>query len=67
MKHSIMLEKNPNDTWILLKQLVPGKSKQNKCNFQNPSTFNKFFFNSMGENVQRRETETSDQWIRCAG
>ena len=47
MKHSIMLEKNPKDTWNLLRQLVPGKLKQNKCNFQDPtisaSTFNNFF------------------------
>ena len=61
--------KNPKDTWI--RHLVPKKSKQNKCNFQNPtisaSTFNNFFCNSRGENVQRRETEASDQWIRCAG
>ena len=39
--------KNPKDTWNLLRQLVPGKSKQNKCNFENPtrsaSTFNTFF------------------------
>ena len=39
--------KNPKDIWNLLKQLVPEKSKQNKCNFQNPtisaSTFNNFF------------------------
>ena len=59
--------KNPKDTWNLLRQLVPGKSKQNKFNFQNPtisaSTFNNFFCNSRGENVQRRETEASDQWI----
>ena len=38
---------NPKDTWHLLRQLVPGESKQNKCNFQNPtmsaSTFNNFF------------------------
>ena len=38
---------NPKQTWNLLKQLVPGKSKQNKWNFQNPgiraSTFNNFF------------------------
>ena len=38
--------KNPKDTWNLLRQLVPGKAKQNKCNFQNParspSTFNNF-------------------------
>ena len=38
---------NPKDTWNLLRQLVPGKSKQNKFNFQNPtisaSTFNNFF------------------------
>ena len=38
---------NPKDTWNLLRQLVPGKSKQKKCNFQNPnrsaSTFNNFF------------------------
>ena len=38
---------NPEDTWILLRKLVPGKSKQNKCNFQNltvsASTFNDFF------------------------
>ena len=27
------------------------------------STFNKLFCNSRGENVQRRETEASDQWI----
>ena len=39
--------KNPKQTWNLLRQLVPGKSKQTKCNFQNPtssaSTFNNFF------------------------
>ena len=59
--------KNPKDTWNLLRQLVPGKSKQNKCNFQNPtinaSTFNFFATACRGENVQRRETEASDQWI----
>ena len=47
MMHSIMLKKNPKGTWNLLRQLVPGKSKQNKFNFQNPtisaSTFNNFF------------------------
>ena len=57
--------KNPKDSWNLIRQLAPGKSKQNKCNFQNPtisaSTFNNC--NSRGENVQRRETEASDQWI----
>ena len=57
---------NPKDTWDLLRQLVPGKSKQNKCNFQNPtisaSTFNNVFCNRKGENVQRSETEESDQW-----
>ena len=40
-------KKNPKDTWNLPRQLIPGKSKQNKCNFQNPtrsmSTFNNFF------------------------
>ena len=40
-------KKIPKDIWNLLRQLVPGKSKQNKCNFQNPtisaSTFNNFF------------------------
>ena len=39
--------KNHKETWNLLRQLVPGKSKQTKCNFQNPtrsaSTFNNFF------------------------
>ena len=39
--------KNPKDTWNLLRQLVPGKSKQTKCNFQNTtinaSNFNNFF------------------------
>ena len=39
--------KNPKNTWNLLRQLVPGKSKQNICNFQDPtisaSTFNNFF------------------------
>ena len=39
--------KNPKDTWNLLRQLVPGKSKQKKWNFQDPtrsaSTFNNFF------------------------
>ena len=39
--------KNPKDTWNLLRQLVKGKSKQNKCNFQDltisASTFNNFF------------------------
>ena len=39
--------KNPKETWNLLRQLVPGKSKQNKCNFQDPtisaSTFKNFF------------------------
>ena len=39
--------KNSKNTWNLLRQLVAGKSNQNKCNFQNPtrsaSTFNNFF------------------------
>ena len=39
--------KNPKDTWNLLRQLVPQKSKRTKCNFQNStgsaSTFNNFF------------------------
>ena len=38
---------NPKDTWNLLGQLVLEKSKQNKCNFLNPTisatTFNNFF------------------------
>ena len=38
---------NPKDTWNLQRQLVPGKSKQNKPNFQNPtitaSIFNNLF------------------------
>ena len=38
---------NRKDTWNLLKPLVSGKLKQNKCNFQNPtiraSTSNNFF------------------------
>ena len=57
---------NPKNTWNLQRQLVPGKSKQNKYNFQNPtisaSIFNNFL-NSRGENAQRHETEASDQWI----
>ena len=40
-------KKNPKDTCNLLRRLVPEKSKQNKCNFQNrtlsASTFNNFF------------------------
>ena len=40
-------KKNPKDSWNLLRQLVPGKSKQTKFNFHNPticaSTFNNFF------------------------
>ena len=59
------------DTWNLLRQLVPVKLKQNKCNFQNPtisaSILQELFCNSRGENVQRRETEASDQWIRHTG
>ena len=59
--------KNPIETWNLLRQPVPGKSKQNKCHFQNPtisaSTFNNFFCNSRGENVQQLETEASEQYI----
>ena len=39
--------RNPKETWNLLRQLVPGKLKQTKCNFLNPtiiaSTFNNFF------------------------
>ena len=67
MKQSIMLEKTPKDTWNLLRQLVPEKSKQNKCNFQNPhhkcQHIQQLFCNSRGENIQRRETEASDQWL----
>ena len=37
---------NPKDTRNQLRQLAPGQSKLNKCNFQNPtvstSTFNNF-------------------------
>ena len=58
---------NPKDTWHNLRQLVPGKSMQNKCNFQNPTIsasmhLQQLFCNSRGENVQRRETEELDQW-----
>ena len=28
---------NPKETWNLLKRLVPRKTKQIKCNFQNPT------------------------------
>ena len=39
--------KNPKDTWNHKATIVPGKSKQNKCNFHNPSisasTFNNCF------------------------
>ena len=63
--------KNLIKTWNLLRQPVPGKSKQNKCHYQNPtisaSTFNNFFCNSRGENVQQLETEASEQYIWCAG
>ena len=63
--------KNHKDTWNRLRQLVPGKSQPNKCNFQDPtisaSTFNNFFCNSREENVHGSETEASDQWIWYAG
>ena len=64
--------KNPKDTWNLLRQLVPGKSKQNKCNFQNPTisatTFNNFFATA-GEKTyndmkQRHQTNGFDVQAR---
>ena len=67
MYNSIMLEKNPKETWNLLRELVAGKSKEKKC-MQFPEPHHKCqhlqqnFCNSRGENVQRRETATSDQW-----
>ena len=60
---------NHKETWNLLRKLVPGKSKQNKCNFQNPtisaSTFNNFFFAAAGEKTyndvkQRHQTNGVD-------
>ena len=60
--------KNPKDIWNLLRKLVPGKSKKNKCNFQNPtrsaSTFNNFFVTA-GEKTynnmkQRHQTDGFD-------
>ena len=39
---------NPKETRNLQKRRVPGKSKQNKCNFENPtisaSTFNYYYY-----------------------
>ena len=59
-------KKNPNDTWDLLWQLVPEKSKQTKCNFQNPtisaSTFNNFFATAE-EKTYNDVKEASDQRI----
>ena len=53
---------NPKDTWHLLRQLVPGKSKQDKCNFQNPTiSASTNFFATAGEKTyndvkQRNQT-----------
>ena len=64
--------KNSKDTWNLLRQLVPGKSKEKKCNFQNPtiseSTFN--FFATAGEKTyndvkQRHQTNGFDVSGNC--
>ena len=64
--------KNPKDTWNLLRQLVPGKSKQTKCNFQNPtiseSTINNFYATA-GEKTyndvkQRHQTNGFDVHAR---
>ena len=60
MKHSIMLKKiiryqeptKATSTWKI-------KAKQ----MQFPEPHQQLFCNSRGENVQRRETEASDQWI----
>ena len=38
--------KNPKETWNLLRELVPGKSKKPKCNFQNPTISASTFSNS---------------------
>ena len=57
---------NPKVTWNLKMQLVPGKSKQNKCNTQNPTisehTFNNFLatagektYNDMKQRHQTKE------------
>ena len=64
--------KNPKDTWNLQRQLVPGKSKQSKYNFQNPtisaSTFNNFFCNSREKTYndvkQRHQTNGFDVQAR---
>ena len=64
--------KNPKDTGNLLRQLAPGKLKQNKWNFQNPttsaSTFNNFFATA-GEKTyndvkQRHQTNGFDVQAR---
>ena len=63
---------NPKDTWHLLRQLVPGKSKQNNCNFQNitisASTFNNIFARvgekSFNDVKQRRQTNGLDVQAR---
>ena len=65
-------KKNPKDTWNLLRQLVPGKSKQNKCNFQNPtisaSTFNNFLATA-GEKTYNdmKQRHQTNGLIRHAG
>ena len=63
---------NPKDTWNLLRQLVPGKSKQTKCNFENPtrsaSTLNNFFATagekSYNDVKQRHPTNVFDVQAR---
>ena len=63
---------NNKDTWNLQGQLVPRKSKRNKCNLQNPtiskSTFNNFFATA-GEKTyhdlkQRYHTNVADVQAR---
>ena len=69
MKHWIILRKNPIDTWNIATSTW--KIEANQMQFLEPHQkcqhFQQRFFNNMGENVQRRETEASEQWIWWAG
>ena len=67
MKHSIMLEKIRKTPGTYYKATRTWKIETKEMQFPEPHQksqhIQQLFCNSRGENVQRRETEASDQWI----
>ena len=66
MKHSRMLEQILKTPGTYYKAISSWKIEAKQMQFPEPhhkcKHFQQLFCNSRGENIQRRETEISDQW-----